>query len=134
MTDRAKPDGADGKSGENQKVVLRDTAIFASIAQDSTAQSVKIAVGLISIIAAVLSALQTFLSYGELAQKHKVAGVKYGALRREIEEALTSDLETQLTSVDLKSIRTRWDAIDQEVPPLPQRIYNKVTREFRTGG
>lgn len=207
MTDRAKPDGAGGKSGENQKVVSPDkaeisasnsieqsqknpaeeehisktmtrrdtleawqsllaalqkgsfitaalyerrnrslglpvtilsaivsTAIFASIAQGSTNQWAQIAVGLISVITAVLSALQTYLNYGELAQKHKVAGVKYGALRREIEEVLASDLETQLTSVDLKSIRTRWDEIDQEVPPLPQWIYDKVTREFKTRG
>jgi hypothetical protein len=113
------------------------TAIFASLAQTQTPTEpwIKIVTGLVSVAAAVLSSLQTFLGYAELAQKHKTAGLKYGALRRETEEALAFESEAELASRDFfKSIRTRWDQIDQEAPPLPQQIYDKVIAEFKTSG
>ena len=43
----------------------------------------------LSLTAAALSALQTFLRYPELAQKHHSASHAYGALRRKLEHAMT---------------------------------------------
>ena len=47
-----------------------------------------VATGFFSILAAVLSSLQTFLNYSTLAEKHKIAATHYGMLRREIEQFL----------------------------------------------
>jgi hypothetical protein len=110
------------------------SAVFSSISQTNTPTWLKVAVGLVSLSATVMSGLQTFLSYGELAEKHKAAGVKFGTLRREIEELTSSEADPKLANVDLKSIRTRWDAIDQEAPPLPPAIYKQVTEEAKVSG
>ena len=45
----------------------------------------QILIGLASVAAAILSSLQTFLGYSERAEKHRLAGAKYGALGRELE-------------------------------------------------
>src|ERR1019366_3514304 len=64
------------------------TTVFATlqkhVADDGAGFSVKLAVGLFSIVAAVLSSLQTFLRLEDRAEKHRLAGIKFGALMREI--------------------------------------------------
>ena len=40
---------------------------------------------ILSLLAAVLAALQTFFKFTEVAEKHKAAGSSYATLRREIE-------------------------------------------------
>ena len=112
------------------------TAIFASVGEGTMAKPwVKIVTGLLSVAAAVLSSLQTFLSYAESAQKHKAAGQKYGVLRREIEAALELASDTQPIPPELyKSVRTAWDAVDLEAPPLPQDIYDRLIAERNVSG
>jgi amino acid transporter len=60
------------------------TAIFGTL-QESPGVAWKITAGLLSLLAAVLSALQTTLKYSELAEKHKTAGAKYAAMRRRLD-------------------------------------------------
>src|SRR5436190_1807437 len=61
------------------------TTVFSSIAS-SPQLWVKILTGIMSMAAAVLAALQTFLKYSERAAQHKAAAQNYGMLRREYEE------------------------------------------------
>src|SRR5258706_261970 len=60
------------------------TAVFASIETSVTGPQ-RIAVGLISILAAILASLQTFLGFSERADKHRTAGSEYGGVRRGLE-------------------------------------------------
>ena len=57
------------------------TSIFASI-------DAKIAVGMLSMAAAVVSSLQLFLRHDDVVLRHKQAFAQYGQLRREIEQYL----------------------------------------------
>jgi len=101
------------------------TTVFASL-QTQPELWLKIIVGLASVAAAILTSLQTFLGYSERAEKHRLAGAKYGALGREL-EVLRS-----LPEVDLKTIndlRTRLDALAQESPNNPIPIYSKAWKE-----
>jgi hypothetical protein len=106
------------------------TAVFTSIAASNTnSVALQVLAGLLSMAAAVLSSLHTFLNYGELAERHRNVAVKYGNLRREIEQLLCfMDAQTDLDAT-MKDIRTRWDAIDLEAPDIPQKIHDKVTFE-----
>ena len=61
--------------------VIVGTSIFATISTDP-AIGWKIAAGLITLAAAILSALQTFFKFSEVAERHKASGASYGALRR----------------------------------------------------
>lgn len=48
------------------------TTVFAGIAESST-PIIKISVGIVSVIVAVLAGLQTFLRFSETAEKHRMA-------------------------------------------------------------
>ena len=60
------------------------TSLFATLANPNAVipPAFKIAIGLISLAAAILAALQTFLRFGERAEKHVVAADWYAAVRR----------------------------------------------------
>src|SRR2546425_1545853 len=93
------------------------TSIFATLASTSQNIRVKILIALLSLTAAVLASLQTLLRYSEQSQKHKAVAVQYGILRREIEELLmvpTGSIEPSI----LKSIRARWNAIEEVSPSI----------------
>jgi hypothetical protein len=105
------------------------TSIFATLTISPQVWA-KILVGLLSLTAAVLASQQTFLRYGERAQVHKNAGQKFGALRREIEETYVchSNTDEALPQEFFTSIRTRWDQVSEESPPLPQKIHDQAKK------
>lgn len=114
------------------------TTIFATL-EGSPEPWVRILIGLLSVIAAVLAGLQTFLGYGELAERHKTVSQKYGALRREIEEMLAiHHVAREVPDEFLASVRTRWDQVDDESPSLSQKLYDRIAAQIsgsrRTGG
>jgi hypothetical protein len=103
------------------------TSIFVTLTS-SKDERVLLLVGVISMLAAVLSGLQTFLNYTELAVKHHAAGNKYGQLRRRAEEVMTftKDLgELQKTMADL---RGDWEHLEEESPDVPQRFHDAALR------
>ncbi len=102
------------------------TTVFATL-QTSTELWVKVGVGLFTMAAAVLSALQTFFKHAELSQLHKHAAAEYGFLRREFEAAVYSCKGVGTLPADfLKSFAERWDKLDEDSPAIPQSIFDKV--------
>lgn len=99
------------------------SAIFGTLGE-SEHERIQIAAGFVSILATVLSSLQTFLGYSERSSGHKEAAVGYGELRTEVEVLLSSDLPG-VSNLDerIESIRSRWSALDRNSPTLPKRIY-----------
>lgn len=104
------------------------TTLFATL--EATPETwVKILVGIFSVAAAVLSSLQTFFGYNELAERHRSAARKYGALRRELEEVIAEPSAIDRLPDDfVESVRTRWDTIDADSPTLSQRLYQQVAK------
>jgi hypothetical protein len=98
---------------------LVGTAVFASL-QKQPELWLQISIGLASVLAAVLAGLQTFLGYTERAEKHRIAGAKYGALGRELEVLRASD---QISNETVEEIRNRLDVLALESPNNPLRIY-----------
>jgi hypothetical protein len=62
--------------------------VFATF-NETPSRLAKLVVGTVSILAAVLAAIQTFLSYGQLTERHRTAAARYASSRRTIEVALT---------------------------------------------
>jgi fatty acid desaturase len=83
---------------------IAGTAAFATL-ESAPALWIKILVGLLSVLAAVLASLQTFLGYSELAERHKAASQRCGALRREIEEVLALNLLVNMSPRDQQRAR-----------------------------
>jgi hypothetical protein len=61
------------------------SSIFASLSSNDRNIYLLVTTGALSILAAILSALQTFLKYSEIAQSHKSAKDGYESLRRKID-------------------------------------------------
>ena len=89
--------------------------------------------GGLGLVAAILAALQTSLRASESAARHKQAGIRFGQLRRELEEYLSigwphaaGERETLLTS-----FRERWANVDDEFPPMPKKFFDRAKRSLR---
>lgn len=101
---------------------LVGTTVFATL-QKQPELWLQIIVGLASVAAALLTSLQTFLGYSERAEKHRIAGAKYGALGRELE--VLRALDTIDISV-INDLKKRLDELAQESPNNPKNIYYKA--------
>src|SRR2546428_35193 len=68
--------------------VVIGTSVFTTL-HSSPNERIIIMIGVTSVLAAVLSGVQTFLNYPEQAARHQAAGTKYGRLRRRVEEVIS---------------------------------------------
>jgi hypothetical protein len=107
------------------------TSVFASI-QDSTVPTwVRVLVGSVSILAAVISSLQTFLRYGMRAEGHRVAAIRYETLRRDMAAVLAIPRASRTEPLrQLESVRGRMDRYAKESPTIGEREWNRQERRF----
>lgn len=103
---------------------IAGTSVFATLAEEPHVYA-KIAVGLVSLLVAVLGALQTFLRLSERAEKHRESGAKFGALLKEIEQYQLLQLEENEFRNWADGFRQRWDELSAESPTIPKSIYQK---------
>lgn len=99
------------------------TSVFATLQKQPDAW-IQILIGLGSVLAALLTSLQIFLGYAERAEKHRIAGAKYGALGREL-EVLRASSDTPSAEM-IEDIRKRLDALAIESPTNSVRIYHRA--------
>lgn len=95
------------------------TSIFASLELDVSV-IIRIFLGFISVVSAVLAGLQTFLNYGDRSSKHRLVASEYGAVKRHIQELLTKD---SISDQDISSIRERMDMLSKESPEVPDQFH-----------
>ena len=110
------------------------TAIFGTL-QESPGVVWKITAGLLSLLAAILSALQTMLKYSELAEKHKTAGAKYAAMRRRLDIFILklrgeSEESRQAALEEFEEIATDFATLAEESPSIPDKVYGQAAHEF----
>jgi len=110
---------------------LVGTTIFTNL-EKGVDYGTRIAVGTVSILAAVLSGLQTFLRLAENATHHDTAADWYSAIRRDIEQLLALPRELRGDpKVCLDSIRKEMNRAGQKSPGLSERLWAKFARRFR---
>ena len=104
------------------------TAVFADWGKDGP---LKWFVGSVSIVAAILASLQTFLKFGENATLHGSAADWFAAIRRDIDEvlALPSELRGHPKHT-LDSIRQEINKASQKSPELSERLWRRTARRF----
>jgi hypothetical protein len=101
------------------------TSIFASMGE-SEKNALLIAAGIISALAAILSGVQTFLNFSELAVKHQLAGTKYGKLRRRVDEIMAVGYTADGFEALLHEVREEWNRIEEESPTVAQRYIDSA--------
>lgn len=108
------------------------TAVFASFDKPATG-SFKLILGLVNITAAVLASLQTFLSFAERANRHRITGSKYGAVRRALEKLKTiSPTEHDALRRELDTIQKAMDDLAENAPHVPSRLKQRIDNELKS--
>ena len=88
---------------------------------------------LISVTAAILVGLQTFLKYGERAEKHKEVASNYGAMRRQIEHLAKKTFENNETREEcINNLRKEWDALSKSSPPANSKVWTEVKNKYES--
>lgn len=97
------------------------TSVFATL-QEEVDTSLRILVGIVSVLAAVLASLQTFLRFQERAEKHRAAAESWAAIRREIDQMLALHPDYLAERSDPKTylddLRRRLDEISAQAPEI----------------
>jgi hypothetical protein len=89
-------------------------------------------VGLLSMTAAILTALQTFMDYGGRSDKHRLAGVKYKEAIRAL-EYLSVKLANgeQLTDEQISAVKAQLDALEEAAPVVMPNVYDRVEARYQ---
>ncbi|HYR91612.1 MAG TPA: SLATT domain-containing protein [Terriglobia bacterium] len=110
------------------------TAVFATL-ESQVDISARVIVALVSIAAAVLAGLQTFLRLSEAAAAHAQAGDWYAAIKRDIEQlrALRRDERgSAKTCTDV--LRKEMNKVSQKSPELRESLWTEVARRYGIHG
>jgi hypothetical protein len=106
------------------------TSVFLSLVATSVAPWMRIVIGLVSIVAAVSSALQTFLRYAERAEEHRAAGARYGAVRRRLEAIYARDPGAR-DGPYVTEVREVLDRLADDSPSVPPSVFRRTQRTLR---
>jgi hypothetical protein len=101
------------------------TSVFASLTVQAVAPPIRIALGLLSVLAAVLAAMQTFFRFAQRAEKHRAAGARYGATRRKLEAIYAGDSRSREGNY-LSTIREELDRLADISPHVPPGVFNRT--------
>lgn len=107
------------------------TSTFAAL-QESPGLGLKVVIGALAFIAAILASLQSFLDFGARAERHRIAGVKYKAVIRHMEQLGIGTLSSMgLDDPFITDLRKSLDALEEEMPVVPPSIYDSVEAKYR---
>ena len=103
---------------------LVGTSLFATLNNETVDSTLRLVIGGISVLAAMLAALQTFLRFGERAEKHVIAADWYSAVRRDIAEILALPAGSREKPKEcLDRLRKEMSKIGQQSPEIGERVW-----------
>jgi hypothetical protein len=109
------------------------TSVFATL-QEQVDVKLRIVIGVVSVLAAVLASLQTFLRFAERAEKHRAAAESWSSIRREIAEMLALHPDYLATRGDPKDyldrLRRRMDRIAGQSPEMGDRAWARAEERY----
>ena len=118
-------------------IILSTLTGAANVGMDSfvPAESKSIAsaiVGGVNIFAGIVSTLQNFLKVAELMEGHRIAGVSWGKLQRNIAIELALDPERRVLQTDfLKLSRAEYDRLIEAGPIVDDGIIAQFNKKFK---
>lgn len=111
---------------------LVGTSLFATLEKTQTDPKFRLAIAMISVLAAVLAGLQTFLRFSERAEKHRSAGARYGALRRDIEVMQAAG--APFDPAQIETLKEKMNSLSTDAPEIPPRIWSKTEASLKERG
>ena len=108
--------------------------IGTSLFVDEPTALLKAIAAVASVAVAILTALQTFFNFPQLATAHSAAAARFGGLRRRLEAATAFTADDAAVAAAAQQIRTDWDALEETMPIVPQRFVDDAMRRIRPAG
>jgi len=89
--------------------------------------------GYLSLLAAVLSAFQTFFGFSSLSVKHKTTAGQYNSLYRKMTlvrtKHLSGEYDRKIILKEIEAIQKQWDSIELKAIDVPDRFYDRAKSE-----
>ena len=103
------------------------TIAFAFIG--SSREWISVLIGVLGTIQLVLSALHTWFRHAEIAEKHRQAGARYSAIRRQIEQTRAfGEAGGGIQPSIVNEIRNEIDTLSTESPNVPADIWQRAAK------
>jgi hypothetical protein len=115
---------------------LVGTSVFATLQKD-VGTDLRILVGIVSVLAAVLASLQTFLRFQERGERHRAAAEHWAQIRRETKQMLALHPEYLAERSDPKTyldgLREKMDRVSAQSPEIGARDWAFAHERLVTG-
>ncbi|MGA7412839.1 MAG: SLATT domain-containing protein [Bryobacteraceae bacterium] len=107
------------------------TAVFATLEKLLDIR-IRLAVGAISVLSAILVAIQTFLRLSERAEKHRATAAAYSSVRRRIEAALSLAAEKdESLKGAVEEVLKELNSLAESAPTVPARIWRRTKADLQ---
>lgn len=101
------------------------SSVFASL-QQQTDVRITIAVGVASVLTAILAGVQTFLRFAERAERHRVVAAKFGVLRKDIEVLRVRTFDQKEREAATVELKERWNELSEGSPTVPVHVWQRT--------
>jgi|GEM_PF-7034978 len=115
---------------------IAGSTIFASLGAEGNSKAVLFA-GILTMFAAVLAALQTFLNYSEKTEKHRNSASNFAALKKDLDffitktEEIPDEPKSDLMESFGKLVE-KWNILERESLNVHDKFYDKANKERRS--
>lgn|ERR1035438_3217934 len=109
------------------------TSVFVSIVDQVVPVQAKLAIGLLSLAATILSSLQTFFKFSERAESHRVYAARFGAIRREL-EALYARTAVAQEVGNIDALKDKLDQLAEGAPDVPPKAFRALQKRLLRQG
>jgi hypothetical protein len=90
-----------------------------------------IGIGVLSLLAGLLTTLGNFFRFAQLSEAHRVASIAWGKFQRQISVELRIHPNERIDSMDfLKICRTEIDRLIEQSPPIPEIALKEFEAKF----
>lgn len=106
------------------------TSLFATLNQPDLDLWLRVTVGSISVVAAILAGIQTFLSFAKRADQHAVAADWYASIRRKIEQQVNTPRKGRSDPKKfLDEVRKDMNTVGSQFPEVGERMWAQVAED-----
>jgi hypothetical protein len=107
------------------------TSIFATLNESKLDIELRIVVGAVAVLAAVLAGVQTFFNFAQRADQHVLAADWYASIRRKIEQQLGTPREGRADAKRfVDEVRRDMNTVGSQFPEIGEHVWTQVAIEF----
>jgi hypothetical protein len=107
------------------------TSLFATLNEEQLRIWLRLVVGGISVLAAILAGVQTFFNFGQRADQHVLAADWYASIRRRIEQQLGTPRRGRDEAKEFfDGVRKDMNNVGSQFPEIGEHVWKQVAAQF----